>query len=155
MINEHFPIFERRKGHYLLSTDKAKLDVETVYKYLSEEAYWSTGIKREVIDRAMTYAMSFGIYFDDNGRLLQAGYGRVTSDYAKFAYIADVFVLEPYQGNGLGKWLMESILMHPELKDVGWWHLHTKDAQGLYEQFGFSEYPTPDRYLTFINKKED
>ncbi len=154
MINEHFPIFERTKNNFLLSTDPQKLDVDAIYQYLSEEAYWSPGIKREVIDRAMNYSMSFGIYSIENGRLHQAGYARVTSDYAKFAYIADVFVLEKYRGNGLGKWLMESILMHPELKEVGWWHLHTKDAQGLYRQYGFTEYPEPHKYMTYTNKKE-
>lgn len=118
---------------YELSTDPARLDVDLVHQYLAQESYWARGRSREVVARSIENSLCFGLYSGAS----QVGFARVISDYTIFAYIADVFVLTAYQGQGLGKWLVESILAHPQLSSVRKWSLDTRDAQGLYEQFGF------------------
>lgn len=148
IINTLFPFYEQHKDGFLLSTDPSKFDFASIYAYLSEEAYWSLGIKQEIVKRGMNYSLCFGIYEVKNGRFHQAGFCRVTTDFAKYAYLADVFILEKYRGHGLGKWLVKAVLNHPELKTVGSWHLLTNDAHGLYKQFGFDAYPEPFKHMS-------
>ena len=119
-------------GRFLISTDRSKLDVEVIHKFLGR-SYWAEGIPRATVARSIENSLCFGVYDNAN----QIGFARVISDFATYAYVADVFILEPYRERGLGKELMASIMAHPELQGLRRWSLGTRDAQGLYAQFGF------------------
>jgi len=119
-------------GKFLISTDRSKLDVDVIHKFLAR-SYWAEGIPRETVRRSIENSLCFGVYDNAN----QIGFARVISDFATYAYVADVFILEPYRERGLGKELMASIMAHPDLQDLRRWSLGTRDAQGLYAQFGF------------------
>jgi N-acetylglutamate synthase-like GNAT family acetyltransferase len=119
-------------GRFLISTDRSKLDVDVIHRFLAR-SYWAEGIPRETVVRSIENSLCFGVY--DNAR--QIGFARVISDFATYAYLADVFVHEPYRERGLGKELMASIMAHPDLQGLRRWSLGTRDAQGLYTQFGF------------------
>jgi N-acetylglutamate synthase-like GNAT family acetyltransferase len=119
-------------GRFLISTDRSKLDVDVIQRFLAR-SYWAEGIPREKVVRSIENSLCFGVY--DNAR--QIGFARVISDFATYAYLADVFILEPYRERGLGKELMASIMAHPDLQGLRRWSLGTRDAQGLYAQFGF------------------
>lgn len=123
----------QREG-YELSTDDARLDVDLVHAFLSNESYWAKGRSRETVVRSIQNSLCFGVY---KGKA-QVGFARVITDYAVRAYIADVFIVPGHRGSGLGKWLVEAILSHPSLQDIGRWSLDTIDAHGLYEKFGFT-----------------
>lgn len=124
---------EWRDGDILISDDPSLLDLDVVHGFLSR-SYWSPGVPRDVLKRATENSLAFGVYADGK----QVGFARAITDRATFAYLADVFVLETHQGRGLGKQLMRFIRAHPDLQSLRRWHLVTRDAQGLYEQFGFS-----------------
>ena len=126
-----------------ITTDKSRLDFELVHRYLSEESYWAKGIPRDVVQRSIDNALCFAVL--DDGR--QVGFARVVSDFAVFAYIGDVFVLPSHRGQGLSKRLMQAIREHPSLQKLRRWHLLTRDAHGLYKQFGFREIETPARHM--------
>jgi N-acetylglutamate synthase-like GNAT family acetyltransferase len=119
-------------GRFLISTDKSKLDLEVIHEFLSH-SYWAAGIPRETVARSIENSLCFGVYDHAN----QIGFARVVTDFATYAYVADVFILEPYRARGLGKELMASIMTHPRLQGLRRWSLGTRDAQGLYAQFGF------------------
>jgi GNAT superfamily N-acetyltransferase len=131
---------------YYISSDDAKLDVAYVHQYLTA-SYWAKGRSRDKVARSLRGSLNFGIYqysteAEVEGGVVvakQVGLGRVITDYATFAYLTDVFVDPAAQGKGLGKYLIESMLAHPDLQHVGAWMLLTKDAQGLYAPFGFAE----------------
>ncbi len=123
---------------FTISTDPARLDFDVIHGYL-QRAYWSPGVPREVVEKAARHSLCFGVYEGDG----QIGYARVISDYAVFAYLADVFILERYRGQGLGKWLVACVLAHPDLQNLRKWMLATRDAHGLYAQYGFRPLPTP------------
>jgi len=133
---------EYRKGDCVISTDRSRLDVEAIYNFLTE-CYWAKGIPRETVVRSIENSLCFGVYCERK----QAGFARVISDFATYAYIGDVFVLEPYRGRGFGKWLMECIVAHPELQGLRRWALVTRDAHGLYAQFGFTPLQAPERWM--------
>jgi N-acetylglutamate synthase-like GNAT family acetyltransferase len=122
-------------GRFLISTDRSKLDVDVIHRFLAR-SYWAEGIQRETVVRSIENSLCFGVY--DNAR--QIGFARVISDFATYAYVADVFILEPYRERGLGKELMASIMAHPDLQGLRRWSLGTRDAQGLYAQFGFKPF---------------
>jgi GNAT superfamily N-acetyltransferase len=136
-------IVEHRRGEFLISTDPARLDLTVIHGFLTN-CYWAKGIPREVVARSIEHSLCFGVY-DDAGA--QLGFARVISDYATFAYIADVFVLESHRGRGLGKELMERIQTHPWLQGLRRWNLSTKDAHELYAQYGFVPLKWPERYM--------
>jgi N-acetylglutamate synthase-like GNAT family acetyltransferase len=119
-------------GRFLISTDRSKLDVDVIHRFLAR-SYWAEGIPRETVVRSIENSLCFGVY--DNAR--QIGFARVISDFATYAYLADVFILETYRERGLGKELMASITAHPDLQGLRRWSLGTRDAQRLYAQFGF------------------
>ena len=119
-------------GRFLISTDRSKLDLDVIYTFLTR-SYWAAGIPRATVARSIENSLCFGVYDNSN----QIGFARVISDFATYAYIADVFILEQYRERGLGKELMASIMAHPELQGLRRWSLGTRDAQGLYAQFGF------------------
>ena len=131
---------------FLVSTDKAKLQIEVIHGFL-RTTYWSPDIPREIVERAIAGAMCFGIYKDD----AQVGFARVISDCATFAYLADVFVLPEYRGQGLSKFLMKCIKGHPELQNLRRWSLVTLDAHGLYKQFGFTELRRPELSMEIVD----
>ncbi|MEA2149751.1 MAG: hypothetical protein QOD69_1581 [Solirubrobacteraceae bacterium] len=117
---------------YVISNDPARLDRETIWRFL-RTTYWSPGIAREVVERGIDNSLVFGLYAPDGA---QAGFARVVTDRARFAWLADVFVLEEHRGRGLGVWLVETVVAHPELAGLRL-VLGTADAHGLYERFGF------------------
>jgi GNAT superfamily N-acetyltransferase len=131
-----------KKG-YKISTDQDLLDLDVIHNYLSNESYWSKGITREKVKRSIENSMCFGVYKDGK----QVGLARVVTDKAIFAYLCDVFILDEYRGNGLSKWLLQTILAHPDLQGLKRWTLATLDAHGLYKQFGFAPLGNPDRWM--------
>ncbi len=135
-------VHEWRRGEYLISTDKSRLDLTLIHNFL-RTSYWAAGIPLEVVRRSIEHSLSFGLYREDQ----QIGYARVITDYATFAYLGDVFILEPFRGQGLSKWLMEVVVTHPELQGFRRWILLTKDAHGLYKKVDFTEVKTPERYM--------
>jgi GNAT superfamily N-acetyltransferase len=128
---------------YIISTDKTLIDFDAVYHYLSEDSYWAKGITAERLKKAIEGSMCFGIYKDNK----QAGFTRVVTDNATFAYICDVFILDGHKRLGLSKWLMQTIKEHPELQGLRRWSLATADAHKLYEQFGFTSLSKPDSWM--------
>jgi GNAT superfamily N-acetyltransferase len=134
---------------YFISTNPQLVDFSTVYRYLSERSYWAQGRSRELIELSIKKSFCFGVYNNIVEPPVQVGFARVISDYATFAYLADVFILPEYQSQGLGKWLVSTILNHPELRMVGRWALFTKDAQELYRQFGFDIEQDPQIFMTY------
>jgi GNAT superfamily N-acetyltransferase len=137
---------QSRRGEFLISTDRAKLDLDLVHGFLTT-CYWAKGIPREVVARSIEHSLCFGIYHELGAKLSQVGFARVTSDFATIAYLGDVFVLEPYRGRGLSRWMMECIMQHPQLQDLRRWILLTRDAHGLYSNFGFTAIKAPERYM--------
>ena len=136
------------RGDYLISTDRSRLNIELIHDFLSRSTYWAVGRRRDVVERSIENSLPFGIYKGDNEvGFAQVGFARVVTDYATFAWIADVFVLNDHRGQGLSKWLMEVILSHPELQGFRRWVLATKDAHGLYERFGFIPLHRPERWM--------
>ena len=131
---------------YEISTDPARLDLDVIHGYL-REAYWSPGVPRDVVERSIARSLCFGLYAPN---CAQAGFARVVTDGATFAWIADVFQLEPHRGRGLGVWLMETVLAHPDLQGLRRILLATKDAHELYERFGFVPLPTPERWMSVL-----
>jgi GNAT superfamily N-acetyltransferase len=136
-------IQEWRRGAYTISTDQQRLDIELIHRYLSTSTYWATGRPLDVVRRSLAHSLCFGLYLDG----VQVGFARVITDYATFAWIADVFVLDAHRGQGLGVWMMEVILAHPDLQGFRRWALATKDAQELYRRFGFAELTRPERWM--------
>lgn len=134
---------EWRRGDYLISTERERLDWDVIHNYISNESYWGKGRSMETVRRSVENSLPFGIY---RGKR-QAGFARVVTDYATFAWIADLFVLEEFRGQGLSKWLMEVVLSHPELLGFRRWVLATRDAHGLYRRFGFAELLKPERWM--------
>ncbi len=125
-------IIETQRDNLTISTDPARLDLDAI---------------TEMLSRAMQHLLVFGVY--DNAR--QVGLARVISDYTTFAYLCDVCIHEDYRGQGLGKWLVETVLAHPDLQGLRRWTLATQDAHGLYEQFGFSPLSNAERWMEIFN----
>jgi len=136
-------VVESRRGEFLISTDPARLDLDMIHGFLTN-CYWAKGIPREVVARSIEHALCFGVY---DGSGAQVGFARVVSDFATVAYLGDVFVLESHRRHGLGKWLMECVMEHPALQDLRRWILVTRDAHGLYSQFGFTPVKAPESYM--------
>jgi GNAT superfamily N-acetyltransferase len=128
-----------------ISTDKNLLDVAMIYDFL-RQSYWATNRSLETIQTSIEHSFCFGLY--DNGQ--QIGFARVISDCSVFAYIMDVFVLDNYRGQGLGKSLMQYILDESVLKNVRKWMLGTRDAHGLYRQLGFTDISSPEMWMQSI-----
>jgi GNAT superfamily N-acetyltransferase len=137
------------KGDFRISTDKNLLNVRAIHSYLSKESYWAMNISEQRVQKSCENSLCFGVY---NGTE-QIGFARAITDYATFSYLADVYILPAYQGKGLGKWLMECIMAHPDLQELRRWILATKDAHGLYEQNGFKPLAFPNRHMEYKNTK--
>lgn len=141
--------YEQQRGEYAISTSREKLDITVIHNFISTQSYWGIGRPLEVVQKSIENSLPFGIYHGDN----LIGFARVVTDYATFAWIADVFVLEEHRGKGLSKWLMEVILNHPELQGFRRWVLATKDAQELYRKYGFQELKRPERWMERFDPK--
>jgi len=133
--------YEIIKDDYLISTDKALLNIDVMHSYLSKESYWAQHIPREIVEKAVANSLCFGLYCNNQ----QIGFARMITDTATFAYLADVFVLEAYRGKGLASWMMEVILAHPQLQGLRGILLRTRDAQELYKKFGWEEVSEENR----------
>jgi len=137
-------LVEWHKGEFTVSTDPGRIELDVVHGFLTE-CYWAKGIPREVVARSIENSLCLGVY----GQGKQVGFARVISDYATYAYIGDVFVLESFRGRGLGKWLMECIMQHPCLQGLRRWSLVTRDAHALYAQMRFKPLKNPQNYMEF------
>lgn len=135
------------KDNFTISTNKARLDIDYIHEYLSTRSYWAENIPLDVVKKSIKGSLCFGIFIDKQ----QIGFARVITDMACFAYLADVFVDEKYRGLGLSKWLMEVIVSHPDLQGLRRFLLATRDAHGLYEQFGFSILSFPEKWMHIHN----
>ncbi|WP_323039853.1 GNAT family N-acetyltransferase [Gemmobacter sp.] len=131
-------------GGYVLSTDRRLVDTDRILRFLNDESYWGQTMTRDRLQRALDASLPMVIH-DAAGDF--AGFGRVVTDYATFAYLRDVFVLNGHRGRGLATWLAVVIRTHPELAQVANWLLFTRDAQGVYEKAGFRPVPYPDGYM--------
>jgi ribosomal protein S18 acetylase RimI-like enzyme len=163
------PAWERGRGAFSVSTDPGRLDLDMIHGYLTR-SYWAAGVPREVVARSVEGALCFGLFEQGGGALRtpprpaasppsarsrvdrsladrQIGFARVITDRATYAYLADVFVLEERRGQGLGVWLMECVMAHPDLQGLRRWSLVTRDAHGLYRRFGFTGPAAPERYM--------
>lgn len=134
---------EWRKDDFHITTAFDRLNLDVIHGYLARESYWASGIPRATVEKSMQNSLCFGLF---HGKT-QIGFARVISDYATFAYLADVFVLPKYRGQGLAKWLMECIMAHPELRGLRRWLLVTRDAHGLYQKSGFTPLAHPERLM--------
>lgn len=134
---------EWQSGEFTISTDRGRLQIERIHQFLSEESYWAKERTFEQTETAIKNSLPFGVYADEN----QIGFARVVTDYATFAYVGDVYILEEFRGRGLSKWLMDVVLSHPELQNFRRWILATKDAHALYEKFGFTALKFPARWM--------
>lgn len=140
---------EWRRGEFVVSTDPALLDVPAIHRWLSDESYWARGIPLDTVRRGIESSLNFGLYAESGKR--QAGFVRIITDYATFAYVCDVFVLDEYRGRGLGVWLMECVAAHPRLQGLRRWSLGTRDAHGLYEKTGFTSLAAPERWMEKVD----
>jgi GNAT superfamily N-acetyltransferase len=131
-----------QRDGYLISTNASMLDLEVVHGYLSR-SYWAAGVPEDVVRRSIENSLCFGVYRGEE----QAGFARVVTDRATFAYLADVFVLEEHRGQGIGKWLVEVILSHPDLQGLRRWMLATRDAHDLYRRYAFTELARPGIFM--------
>lgn len=122
------------KDDFICTTDKSKLQIEAIHQFLGERSYWAKGRSLEAVKRSIDNSLCFGIYLQEK----QVAFARVVTDYTIYAYLLDVFVMEDQRGVGLGKFLMNCIMDHPELKGIKRWMLGTEDAHGLYEKYGFA-----------------
>ena len=141
-----------RQGEFEISTDPHRIDLHLVHRFITK-SYWANGVPLETVERSIQGSICFGIYdlanqdLENQGSEKQVGFARVISDRATFAYLADVFVIEAYRGQGLSKWMMACIKSHPQLQGLRRWLLATADAHSLYAQFGFTRLKTPERWM--------
>lgn len=130
------------KEDYTISTDKNTLNIPYIHQFLTT-SYWAEGIPVDTVQRSIKGALCFGVYKGQQ----QIGFARVISDLATYAYLADVFIDEEHRGKGLSKWLVKVILEYPDLQGLRRFELGTRDAHGLYAQFGFTPLPNPEIFM--------
>jgi GNAT superfamily N-acetyltransferase len=135
-------LLEETRGDYSVSTDSSRMNLDVIHGYL-RRAYWCEEIPREVVERSIRHSLCFGLFERDQ----QIGFARVVTDYATYAYVCDVFVLDSHRGQGLATWLMQCVMSHPDLQNLRRWCLTTRDAHGLYEKVGFEPTRVPERYM--------
>ena len=134
-----------REG-YTISTDRGRLDLDAIHAFLVR-SYWAAGVPRALVARSIEHSLCFGVY--EGAR--QIGFARVITDEATVAFVSDVFVLEPWRGRGLGKWLIEAIVSLPDLRGLRRWMLVTNDAHGLYRRVGFTPPAHPERLMEKVD----
>jgi GNAT superfamily N-acetyltransferase len=138
-------IIDRSIGDYMVSTDPLRVDVDVVFSYLSGESYWARGRTRELVERSIANSAIVAGAYDRDGAMV--GFGRMVSDLATFAWLADVFVLPGHQGHGLGLDLVRTLVEHPDVVDVKRQLLATGDAHELYRRFGYASLDDPTRWM--------
>ena len=136
---------EQTRGDYTISTDPARMNVDAIHAYLSR-SYWAEGVPREIVERSLLGSLTFGLFH----RGAQVGLARVVTDRATFAYLCDVYVLEEHQRRGLGRWLIETVMAHPDLQGLRRFSLVTRDAHALYSTFGFSALASPGGHMEIV-----
>jgi len=131
---------------YEITCDASRLDIDAIHAFLSE-SYWSTGIPRAVVERAIANSLCFGVLHEGE----QVGFARVVTDKATFAYLADVYILPKHRGQGLSRRLMEQVIQHSDLQGLRRMLLATRDAHALYAKFGFKPLAAPERIMEIHN----
>jgi GNAT superfamily N-acetyltransferase len=139
-------IIETHRDRFTISTDPARLDLDAILDFFTR-AYWTLGRPPEKTERALANSLVFGVYEGEK----QIGIARVVSDYSIVAYLCDVFIHEDYRAYGLGKWLIETVMSHPDLQGLRRWTLVTRDAHGLYKQYGFEPLADPNGWMEILN----
>ena len=129
-------VFELERDSFVVSTERSRLDLAAVFRYLHEESYWAAGIARDVFERSIAGALPFGLYAPGGA---QIGFARVVSDFARFAWLSDVYVLAAHRRRGLGHFLVAGVMAHPQLQGLRRWMLSTNDAHRIYAEFGFGD----------------
>ncbi len=137
---------EWSRDKFTVSCDPRRVDLKVVAEFLAA-SYWARGIPADTVSRSIANSLCFTLLMDDT----QIGFARVISDRATVAYLGDVFVLPEFRGRGLGKWLMECVMSHPELQGLRRWILVTRDAHRLYAQMGFEPLRSPEGYMELHN----
>ncbi|HMC26384.1 MAG TPA: GNAT family N-acetyltransferase [Verrucomicrobiae bacterium] len=141
--------FEVRREQFVISTDKRRLNLQIIFDFLANRSYWARGRPLEIISRSIENSLCFGVY---DGQA-QVGFARVVTDCATFGWVCDLFILETHRKKALGKWLVQSILAHPDLKNIRRLLLATTDAGELYRKYGgFETLPEPERWMTRLQK---
>lgn len=140
------PIIEVHRDAYTISTDPARIDIQLVYETLIT-TYWGANRTPEIVRRSVENSLNFGMYYAGQ----QVGNARIITDYATFAWLCDVFVLPEHRKHGLGKWLIETVTNHPDLKLLRRILLATRDAHGLYKQYGFVPLGNVERWMEKFN----
>jgi ribosomal protein S18 acetylase RimI-like enzyme len=130
------------RGSYSVTADRRRIDVDAVHGFLTR-CFWARGISKDLVAKSIAHSLCFGL-FDDRA---QIGFARVVTDSSTYAYLCDVYVLEQYRGQGLGKWMIEFVMEHPELQGLRRFQLVTRDAHGLYHRFGFKTPSDPGRHM--------
>jgi GNAT superfamily N-acetyltransferase len=135
---------EHQRDGYTISTDKTRLDIGLIHDFLSEDSYWAQDRPYDVVERSIDHSLCFGVYAGTE----QVGFARVVTDYVTFAWLCDVFIVESHRGRGLGKWLVETIVAHPDLDGIRLFILATRDAHELYRGYaGFEPLEVPDKWM--------
>lgn len=135
----------RSSPHYSITTDKRRLNIPMIHRYLSESSYWARGRSLETVARSVEHSLCFGVFHDDAA---QVGFARVVTDYSTFAWLCDVFILEEHRGRGLGKRLVQEVVSHTDLAHLRRILLATRDAHVLYRRYGaFHELTNPERWM--------
>ena len=135
--------YEITEGELLISDDKARLDRPLIHRFLSQRSYWAKDAPVEIVERSIEHSLCFGLY--KGGR--QIGFARAVTDFATFAWLADVFIVEETRGHGYGKKLVAAIVAHPGLQGLRRFMLGTRDAHALYTQYGFAPLKYPERFM--------
>ena len=133
---------ERKKGKYSISTNPKRMDHDAIHAFLSR-SFWAEGISKTIVAKSIKHSLCFGLFHDR----AQVGFARVITDRATFAYLCDVYVLEAYRAKGLAKWLIKTVMAHPDLQGLRRFQLVTRDAHGLYKRFGFQAPQNPVRHM--------
>ncbi|MEO6832100.1 MAG: GNAT family N-acetyltransferase [Chitinophagaceae bacterium] len=131
---------------YLITTDKSQMNPDDIHHWLAKESHWAKGMPRELFQTAFDNSFAVGAMKD--GR--QIGYAKLVTDYATFAYLGDVYVLQSHRGRGLAHIMMEELMSQPWVKDIRRLMLSTKDAHSIYAKFGFSPLRFPDRIMEIL-----
>jgi len=143
--------YEVRRGAHAVSDDPVRLDLAVVHGFLAA-SYWAAGIPEEVVRRSIAGSLAFGLYEVEEGGFRQLGFARAVTDRATYAYLADVFVVAAARGQGLGTFIVEAVLAHPDLQGLRRWSLVTRDAHALYRKFGFAPLTAPDRHMERLER---
>ncbi|MEH6892465.1 GNAT family N-acetyltransferase [Bacillus sp. JJ864] len=138
-------LYVEKNNNYYISTNKDLLQVDIIHDFLSNDSYWAKGIQKELVAEAIKNSpLCYGVYESETNQ--QIGFARVVTDFVRFSWLADVFILPAYRGEGLSKWLIETIVKHPKLNGTRFM-LVTKDAHMLYEQYGFEKITEPEKFM--------